>query len=155
MQVAEQRDSRRIRLRGCVGAHEFLTVLDRVTAGPDPVLDFSDATHIDFRAARDFARQLRSVRRHACVVGLDDYCAQILRFAWTSEDWERLQVAQQETGLLAEMANAEPISGLLFEAMDTQMFAGACSDATTESRALFEAMATWTDGDWETVWSCS
>jgi hypothetical protein len=125
MQLAEQRDSRRIQLTGVVGAHEFQTVLERVAASSDPVLDFSAAVHIDFRAARVFARQLGRARRRARVVGLDDYCSRILRFAWTADDWDRFQVSAEERGL-----------------------AGDGMDASD----LHDAMVTWTDGDWEPVW---
>jgi hypothetical protein len=76
-----------------------------------PVLDFSNTVHIRWRDAAEFARRLLSQRPRALVrvTGLDEYCAQILRFAWPSEAWELFELITEE-GVDAARMNAQPPS---------------------------------------------
>jgi hypothetical protein len=63
-----------------------------------PVLDFSQTVHIRWKDAAAFARRLLRERPGATVrvVGLDEYCAQILLFAWSLEAWEMFELVSEE-----------------------------------------------------------
>lgn len=93
-----------------VEEREFARLTRGVRDVSRPVLDFSQTIHIRWKDAADFARRLLSDRPQAPVrvIGLDDYCIQILRFAWSSEAWELFELMTEEAarGLGEDRASA-------------------------------------------------
>jgi|SRR5690606_35956323 len=81
-----------------VGEREFARLLPGVRAVSRPVLDFSNTVHIRWKDAAAFARRLLAERPRTVVrvVGLDDYCIQILRFAWSAEAWELFELVTED-----------------------------------------------------------
>jgi hypothetical protein len=79
-------------LPGIVNAGILRSVGRQIARSPEAtawVLDFSATMHIDFRAMRDFAGQLRKAgRRDILLSGLNRYCEEIVHFALNTGDWD-------------------------------------------------------------------
>ena len=70
---------------------ELVVWLVRTGADLQLTLDFTDTSHIDFRAVRSLVERVREIHASSPpirIVGLDPYCEQILRFSLAPSDWD-------------------------------------------------------------------
>ena len=81
-----------------VSERELDRLIPGVRAVSRPVLDSSNTVHIRWKDAAAFARRLLAERPRTVVrmVGLDEYCIQILRFAWSAEAWELFELVTDD-----------------------------------------------------------
>ncbi|MEZ4653476.1 MAG: hypothetical protein R3E12_07725 [Candidatus Eisenbacteria bacterium] len=89
-----------ITLAEVVDERELARITQRLRDVSCPVLDFSQTVHIRWKDAAAFARDLLAAGFEAPVrlVGLDEYCARILMFAWPLEAWEVFAWVTEEAG---------------------------------------------------------
>lgn len=104
---------------------ELVVWLVRTGCGLQLTLDFTDTSHIDFRAVRALVERVREIHSSLPpirIVGLDPYCEQILRYSLTPSDWD------------------------LFETVD-----GALTDEGIGEGANAGASAAWSGPSWNSV----
>lgn len=87
-------------------------------------IDFTDCSHIDFRAVRMLVARVREVQASLPpirIVGLDPYCEQILRFSLTASDWdlfEQVDDAGDDGGAIGGyVGSADSRAGAGFESL--------------------------------------
>ena len=76
---------------------ELVVWLVRTGGGLQLTLDFTDTSHIDFRAVRALVERVREIHTSLPpirIVGLDPYCEQILRYSLTASDWDLFETVE-------------------------------------------------------------
>ncbi len=96
------------RLPQWVGRAALETILEEIARGGRAfhVLDWSGVGHVQFRAFQWFVRRLRLLDRAQQPIqltGLTVYCAEILRFALSAQDWDFFQETAGHSAMPAGM----------------------------------------------------